>query len=107
MFCENCGNKVKKVSKFCSSCGAEVNHASEKQKKTPVAVEEKKSSGNKTTLGWVVHIGGFIFKQADFVQNLQKSNPFINHCLHKLLDSGVIERKGTKRLYYYKLKVSK
>ena len=47
------------------------------------------------------------FTQKDFVENLKRSNPFINHCLHKLLDDGVIVRKGTKRLYYYKLKVSK
>ncbi len=47
------------------------------------------------------------FKQADFVKILNKSNPFINHCLHKLLKSSAIERQGTKRLYYYKLKVSK
>ena len=47
------------------------------------------------------------FKQADFVKILNKSNPFINHCLHNLLKQGVISREGTKRLYYYKLKVSK
>ena len=47
------------------------------------------------------------FKQADFVKILKKSNPFINHCLHNLLKQGVISREGTKRLYYYKLKVSK
>ncbi len=47
------------------------------------------------------------FKQKDFVKNLKKSNPFINHCLHKLLENNVITKSGTKRLYYYKLKVSK
>ena len=47
------------------------------------------------------------FKQADFVKILDKSNPFINHCLHDLQKRGVISRQGTKRLYYYKLKVSK
>ena len=42
------------------------------------------------------------FKQKDFVQLLDKSNPFVNHCLHKLLKSKQIERMGTKRLYFYK-----
>jgi len=42
------------------------------------------------------------FRQSDFVQKLHKSNPFVNHCLHKLLDSKQIERFGTKRLYLYK-----
>ena len=42
------------------------------------------------------------FKQSDFVAKLNKSNPFVNHCLHKLLKSKQIERMGTKRLYFYK-----
>ena len=47
------------------------------------------------------------FKQKDFVKILDKSNPFINHCLHKLLKDNIIVKSGTKRLYYYKLKVTK
>ena len=47
------------------------------------------------------------FKQTDFVKILKKSNPFINHCLHKLLKDNIINKSGTKRLYYYKLKVTK
>ncbi len=42
------------------------------------------------------------FKQSDFVKLLNKSNPFVNHCLHKLLKSKHIERFGTKRLYLYR-----
>ena len=47
------------------------------------------------------------FKQKDFVKILKKSNPFINHCLHKLLKDNIINKSGTKRLYYYKLIVRK
>ncbi len=42
------------------------------------------------------------FTQAEFVKVLSKSNPFINHQLHKLLAEGVIAKQGSKRKYYYK-----
>jgi len=41
------------------------------------------------------------FTQLDFVKHLNKSNPFINHQLHKLLAENFIKRVGTKRKYYY------
>ncbi len=44
------------------------------------------------------------FTQKMFVTGLKKSNPFINHQLHTLLKESFVERKGTKRLYHYKLK---
>ncbi len=47
------------------------------------------------------------FTQKEFVSGLKKSNPFINHQLHKLLETNYIVRKGTKRLYHYQLKVVK
>ncbi len=42
------------------------------------------------------------FTQDDFVKQLNKSNPFINHQLHKLLKSKFILREGSKRKYFYK-----
>ncbi len=44
------------------------------------------------------------FKQIDFVRILSRSNPFINHQLHKLLDNGVVVREGSKKQYFYRLK---
>jgi len=43
------------------------------------------------------------FTQRDFVTRLNKSNPFINHQLHKLLSGNIIERIGTRRKYFYRL----
>ncbi len=43
------------------------------------------------------------FTQAMFVTGLKKSNPFINHQLHTLINEAFIKRGGTKRLYHYKL----
>ena len=42
------------------------------------------------------------FTQDDFVKSLNKSNPFINHQLHKLLKEKFIFREGSKRKYFYK-----
>ena len=41
------------------------------------------------------------FTQKEFKNALGASNPFINHQLHKLLENGVVERKGSRRQYYY------
>ena len=45
------------------------------------------------------------FRQIDFVKVLKRSNPFINHQLHKLVADGVITREGTKKQYFYKCSV--
>ncbi|MFA5755267.1 MAG: zinc-ribbon domain-containing protein [Candidatus Paceibacterota bacterium] len=42
MFCKNCGNKIKEGSKFCSSCGLEIEVIPEtKKEKFEVAVDKK------------------------------------------------------------------
>ena len=43
------------------------------------------------------------FTQAEFVKILQKSNPFINKQLHKLVENSVVSRSGSARKYSYKL----
>ena len=42
------------------------------------------------------------YSQADFVQSLHKSNPFINKMLHKLVADGVITRIKVGKAYAYK-----
>lgn len=41
------------------------------------------------------------FVQKDFCEVLGKSNPRINHGLHKLMKDNVITRIGSKRQYFY------
>ncbi len=41
------------------------------------------------------------FEQGHFVKVLNKSNPFINHQLHKLLKQHLVVRQGSKRKYFY------
>ncbi len=41
------------------------------------------------------------FEQGHFVKVLNKSNPFVNHQLHKLIKEGLIVRQGSKRKYFY------
>ena len=64
MFCQNCGNKIKEESKFCSSCGTGVKPIADKEKESPVVVEENKPSTAKNILDQIVGfasiVGGFI-----------------------------------------------
>lgn len=41
------------------------------------------------------------FQQNHFVKVLDKSNPFVNHQLHKLLKQKLVVRQGSKRKYFY------
>ena len=43
------------------------------------------------------------FSQPQFVENLDKSNPFVNKTLRTLLDKKVIIRKRVGNKYHYKL----
>jgi hypothetical protein len=47
------------------------------------------------------------FKQSDFSKKLNKRTQHINHVLKSLLEDNKIEKFGSRKQYYYKLKVSK
>ncbi len=47
------------------------------------------------------------FTQKDFVTNLNKSNPFVNKTLHKLMEQDKIERVKSGNKFYYRAKMPK
>jgi hypothetical protein len=60
MFCQNCANKIKEGSKYCSSCGAEVKPVVETKEETTMDVGEKKPSAVKSVLDQVVSFGSIV-----------------------------------------------
>ena len=44
------------------------------------------------------------FTQKDFVTNLNKSNPFVNKTLHRLIEQNVIRRVKSGYRFFYILK---
>jgi predicted HTH transcriptional regulator len=47
------------------------------------------------------------FTQGQFSKRLDKRTQHINHVLRELMKDNLIERLGSRKQYYYKLKVSK
>lgn len=47
------------------------------------------------------------FTQPKLVIGTGRSNPWINKCLHALVESGAVERKKGGALYFYRLRQAK
>ncbi len=66
--CPNCGHKLKKKDKFCSSCGKKLIKPTKKKKIQKVKpVEKEKKRLNKAIYGYLVMIFFFLFPMSNII----------------------------------------